>query len=251
MNEAEVDVVNLPQELDLVLSCRAGAVSLDVNDHGTGSKISQWERTWGAFGADEAPLTEVDPHLWWNGFGECWHEALSVHGASQVLSLVIHGGHDVLICVDSDGEVIRPALCGADPRMEPDAKWLLSQMPGAGADWERLAGLLPTSAHMVSKCSWLHRSEPENWAQIDRLTPLSAWMGSRLTGTAPAVTTAAAQATGFWSLANGEYSQEICRIIDADRDVRNFLPKVVTATETTTGDAAVIGEWNAITVLCA
>jgi xylulokinase len=246
-----MDVDNLQQELDLVVSCRLGAVSLEVTDHGTGAKISQWERTWGATSAGGTPMTEVDPHLWWNGFGECWHEALSSHGAARPKSLVIYGGHDVIIGVDSRGEVIRPALCGADPRMEPDAKWLLSQLPGGGADWEQLTGLVPTSAHLVSKCSWLHRSEPDNWAQIDQLTPLSAWLGSRLTGAQPAVTAAGAQQTGFWSLVEGGYSEVICRIIDADRDLRHCLPRVVTDSATVMGNAALTGEWNAIPVLCA
>jgi sugar (pentulose or hexulose) kinase len=249
MIEASTDVDNLPQELDLVLSCRAGAVSLDVNDHGTGAKISQWERNWSVAGADEASLTEVDPYLWWNGFGECWHEALSVHGAAHVSKLVIQGGHEVMICADSSGEVIRPALCGPDPRMEPDAKWLLSQLPGGASDWERITGLVPSSAHLVSKCSWLHRSEPENWARIARLTPLSAWIGSQLTGAEPVITAAVAQGTGLWSPVEGAYSRLICQIIDADRDLRNFLPKVAIASETEVGDTALIGEWNGITVV--
>jgi hypothetical protein len=78
---------------------------------------------------------------------------------------------------------------------------------------------------------------------------LSAWIGSQLTGAEPVITAAVAQGTGLWSPVEGAYSRLICQIIDADRDLRNFLPKVAIASETEVGDTALIGEWNGITVV--
>jgi IMP dehydrogenase len=150
-------------------------------------------------------------------------------------------------CVDASGEVLQPALCGPDPRMEPDAKWLISQLPGGADDWERITGAAPSSERMVAKCSWLHRSDPDTWGQIAQLLPLSAWLVGKLAGTSqpPEISPALAQTTGFWSVGDGAYSRLICQIIDAKRDLVGCLPSV-----SAWGRAQASVEWNNIPVSC-
>jgi sugar (pentulose or hexulose) kinase len=232
-------------ELELHLRCEVDAVVLEVRDHDNAANISEWSRRWEATGDDGEATAELDPHQWWNSFGECWQEALAVHGAAAISQLWIHAAPDVLVCIDGEAEVIRPALCGADPRMEPDAKWLLAQLPGGAEDWVRITGAAPTSAQMVAKCSWLHRSEAAAWSQLGKLLPLSAWLAAKLTGSAPLISETTARSTGFWSIPDAQYSRLICQIIDSDRDLLEALPAVAPR-----GQIATVGQWNGVTVNC-
>lgn len=242
-------------EVDLVLRCQADRVVLEVRDHDSKTMISEWSRTWAATGDDGQSATECDPHVWWNSFGECWQEAISVHSAATIAGLWITGAEDVIVCVDADGELLRPALCGPDPRMDPDAKWLLSQLPGAAADWERITGSAPSSAQMVAKCSWLHRSETDLWNRIALIAPLSAWLAAKLAGASdegsprsmarPVISAGMAESTGLWSVIDRQYSRLICQIIDSNRDLMACLPHVATG-----GQTVATGQWNGIPVIC-
>jgi len=247
MNESADLASTSTSEVDLILQCEIDQVVLEVREHDSGAVISQWSRTWVATGDDGSAITELDPHVWWNAFGECWLEARTAHSAAEVLSLAVRGGDEVLVCIGADGEPLRPALCGSDPRMEPDAKWLVSQLPEGAADWERITGSVPTSAQMVAKCSWLHRSEADLWNQIDQLLPLAAWMAGKLTsGSArPVITEEMARSTGFWSVNDGAYSRLICQIIDSKGDLTAQLPTVASRADSTT-----MGVWNGISVSC-
>ncbi len=247
MTEFADPALSSAPEVDLIVHCQVDQVVLEVRDRAADVMISQWSRSWVATGEDGLPATELDPHVWWNAFGECWQEALAAHGSAEIHNLLVLGGNDVLVCVGTDGEPLRPALCGPDPRMEPDAKWLASQLPGGAADWERITGSVPTSAHMVAKCSWLHRSEADLWNQIAQVLPLSAWMGFKLTAASPrpTITAEVALSTGFWSMSEGAYSRLICQIIDSERDFMTCLPEVAG-----TGQSAINGEWNGISVTC-
>jgi sugar (pentulose or hexulose) kinase len=233
-------------ELELHLRCEADAVVLEVRDSRSAANLSEWSRRWEGRGDGSDNASELDPHQWWNSFGECWQEALAVHGAAAISQLWIHATADVLVCIDDDAQVIRPALYGADPRMEPDAKWLLAQLPGGAEDWVRITGAAPSSSQMVAKCSWLHRSEAQSWSRLGKLLPLSAWLATKLTESAPLITEATARASGFWSIPDAQYSRLICQIIDSDRDLMDCLPAVAPA-----GQIATVGQWNGVTVNCA
>jgi sugar (pentulose or hexulose) kinase len=247
MTESGNPVASAAEQISLVARCHVDQIILEVHGHPTDAILSEWSRSWEAYGDDGQPLSELDPHVWWNAFGECWLEAIAAHGAAEITGLSIQGGDTVLVCVDASGEVLQPALCGPDPRMEPDAKWLISQLPGGADDWERITGAAPSSERMVAKCSWLHRSDPDTWGQIAQLLPLSAWLVGKLAGTSqpPEISPALAQTTGFWSVGDGAYSRLICQIIDAKRDLVGCLPSV-----SASGRAQASVEWNNIPVSC-
>ena len=50
------------------------------------------------------------------------------------------------------------------------------------ADWAAAVGSVPVAAFTVTKLSWLHRSEPDNWARLAHVVLPHDWMTLRLTG---------------------------------------------------------------------
>jgi xylulokinase len=97
-------------------------------------------------------------------------------------------------------------------------------------------GSVPVAAFTVAKLSWLHRSEPDNWARLAHVVLPHDWMTLRLTG--ELVTDRGdASGTGYWSPSTGEYRWDILSIVDKDLDWSTVLPRVAGPTE-------VVGTWN-------
>jgi xylulokinase len=147
-----------------------------------------------------------------------------------------------MVVLDADRQVIRPAKLWNDTEPAPDAGWLIKQMEGREADWAAAVGSVPVAAFTVAKLSWLHRSEPENWARLAHVVLPHDWMTLRLTG--ELVTDRGdASGTGYWSPSTGQYRWDVLSIIDKDLDWSTVLPRVAGATE-------VVGSWNGAKVGC-
>jgi xylulokinase len=147
-----------------------------------------------------------------------------------------------MVVLDRDREVIRPAKLWNDTETAPDAGWLVKQLSGGAADWAAAVGSVPVAAFTVAKLSWLHRSEPENWARFAHVVLPHDWMTFRLTG--ELVTDRGdASGTGYWSPSAGDYRWDILSIIDKDLDWSTAVPRVAGPTE-------VVGDWNGVKVAC-
>ena len=86
-----------------------------------------------------------------------------------------------MVVLDSDRDVVRPAKLWNDTETAPDAGWLSEAVPGGATDWARPLAAC-RSPRTVAKLSWLHRSEPENWARLAHVVLPHDWMTFRLTG---------------------------------------------------------------------
>ena len=184
------------------------------------------------------PRSEQDPHAWWSAFETAWAAA----GSPVVEAISVAGQQHAMVVLDADRNVIRPAKLWNDTETAPDAGWLLKQLPEGASDWAAAVGSVPVAAFTVTKLSWLHRTEPENWARVAHVVLPHDWMTMRLTG--ELVTDRGdASGTGYWSPSSGEYRWDVLSIIDKDRDWSTVLPRVAAATE-------VVGEWNGAKVAC-
>ena len=107
------------------------------------------------------PRSEQDPQAWWAAFETAWAAA----GSPDVEAISVAGQQHGMVVLDADREVIRPAKLWNDTETAADAGWLIKQLPGGAADWAAAVGSVPVAAFTVTKLSWLHRSEPDNWAR--------------------------------------------------------------------------------------
>jgi xylulokinase len=188
--------------------------------------------------ATTPPRSEQDPQAWWKAFETAWAAA----GSPHVEAISVAGQQHGMVVLDVDRQVIRPAKLWNDTETAADAGWLVKQLPGGADDWAAAVGSVPVAAFTVSKLSWLHRSETDNWARLAHVVLPHDWMTLRLTD--ELVTDRGdASGTGYWSPSSGEYRWDILSIIDKDRDWSGVPPRVAGACE-------VVGEWNGAKVAC-
>jgi xylulokinase len=176
--------------------------------------------------------------MWWDAFETAWAAA----GSPEVEAISIGGQQHGMVVLDERCDVIRPAKLWNDTETAADAGWLLKQLPGGAGDWAAAVGSVPVAAFTVTKLSWLHRSEAENWARVAHVLLPHDWMTFRLTG--ELVTDRGdASGTGYWSPSSGEYRWDILSIVDNDRDWSTVVPRVASPLE-------VVGDWNGAKVAC-
>ncbi len=173
------------------------STKVEVRDADTGKVVASGRAPHPAV---QPPRSEQDPAAWWDAFEQAWAAA----GAPTVDAIAVGGQQHGMVVLDRDGAVVRPAKLWNDTESAPDAGWLLKQLPDGAAGWAAACGTVPVAAITITKLSWLHRSEPESWARLDRVLLPHDWLTHRLTG---GFTTdrGDASGTGYWSPAAGEY----------------------------------------------
>src|SRR3954447_26877923 len=164
--------------------------------------------------------TEVPPAAWLAAL----HGAIEgAGGLDDVAAVAVGGQQHGMVCLDDDGEVVRPALLWNDTRSAPAAAQLTAELgdgdPAAGARaWADAVGLVPVASFTVTKLRWLADAEPANAARTAAVCLPHDWLTWRLAGRAGAgrrspdglVTDRGdASGTGYWSAATGEYRLDL------------------------------------------
>ena len=209
------------------------ATKVEIRDLDSGEVVAAGSRP---HPSTTPPRSEQDPQSWWSAFEGAWQDV----GAPTVGAISVAGQQHGMVALDSVGVVIRDAKLWNDTETAPDAGWLLKQLPGGAADWAAACGSVPVAAFTIAKLSWLHRSEPDNWARLAHVLLPHDWMTYRLTG-AMVTDRGDASGTGYWSAATGEYCWDLLSIIDKDLDWLGVVPRVLGPLEAagTWGDAVV------------
>jgi xylulokinase len=130
-----------------------------------------------------------------------------------------------LVALDRDSDVIRPAKLWNDTESAPDAAWLVEQLGGPAA-WAEACGVVPVASFTISKLSWLHRNEPDNFERIARVLLPHDWLTFRVSGR---FTTdrGDASGTGYWSAAEGRWRTDLLALVDDTKDWDACLPEVL------------------------
>ncbi len=211
------------------------SAKIEVRDLDTGAVVA---RGAAPHPATTPPRSEQDPQAWWAAFETAW----AATGSPHLEAISVAGQQHGMVVLDADRQVIRPAKLWNDTESAADAGWLVDQLPGGAADWAAAVGSVPVAAFTATKLSWLHRTEPDNWAKLAHVVLPHDWMTLRLTG--ELVTDRGdASGTGYWSPSSGEYRWDMLAIIDNERDWSTVVPRVAGATE-------VVGDWKGVDVAC-
>ena len=128
--------------------------------------------------------TEVDPKYWWEAFLTAVEEA---SGLDDVRAISFGGQQHGMVCLDKNGEVIRPALLWNDTRSAQAGKDLVKEL-GSGdealgvKEWVYRTGSVPVASITITKLRWLADHEPDNAAKIAAVCLPHDWLSWKFSG---------------------------------------------------------------------
>lgn len=152
--------------------------------------------------------TEVDPAFWLSAL----HTAIAqAGGLDDVAALSVAGQQHGMVCLDSDGEVVRPALLWNDTRSAQAATDLVDEL--GATTWAHAIGSVPVASFTVTKLRWLATHEPSSAARTAAVCLPHDWLTWKLSGsadlTALVTDRSDASGTGYWSPGSGEYRPDL------------------------------------------
>ena len=174
--------------------------------------------------------TEVHPAAWWAALIEAVEDA---GGLDDVAAVAVGAQQHGMVCLDSAGSVVRPALLWNDTRSAGAAADLIVELGGGSADagrraWADAVGLVPVASFTVTKLRWLAAHEPANAARTAAVCLPHDWLTWQLAGAgnldALVTDRGDASGTGYWSAATGQYRRDLLKLA-IGQDVR--LPRVL------------------------
>lgn len=180
--------------------------------------------------------TEVDPQAWWDAFNEAVKAA---GGLEDVVALSVGGQQHGMVCLDKDGEVIRPALLWNDTRSADAARDLIAEYgegdeEAGAAWWADATGSVPVASLTVTKLRWLADHEPENARRIAAICLPHDWLTWKIMGTGRLedlrTDRSDASGTGYMDRATPTYRRDILAHalrIDEDAARSIILPKIL------------------------
>lgn len=159
--------------------------------------------------------TEVDPEAWWQAFLQAQEAA---GGLDDVAAISVGGQQHGMVCLDENGQVIRPALLWNDTRSAGAARDLICEA-GQGDEatgklwWAQATGSVPVASITITKLRWLAENEPENAARIRAICLPHDWLSWKISGAASLDTLftdrSDASGTGYLDRVAGTYRREI------------------------------------------
>jgi xylulokinase len=183
--------------------------------------------------------TEIDPAAWESAL----HTAIaSAGGLDDVAAVSVGAQQHGMVCLDSTGRTVRPALLWNDVRSADAAVALVDELGGPDA-WADAVGLVPLAAITVSKLRWLADHEPENAGRTAAVCLPHDWLTWRLRDDSDIGTIATdrsdASGTGYYDAANGAYRTDLVEL--AMHGQRPALPTVLGAADGSSADGRLFG----------
>ena len=146
---------------------------------------------------------------------------------SNLSNITVRNSEGGLVVLGHDGTPLRPIIWASDTTSQADAQWCLKKHDEQW--WTNEVGIVPSHLHAVTKLSWLHRSETENWQKMSFACSPADYIRWRLvTGSLSSMVSSPQDAaqTAMWSTKDNGYSQAVLALIDHERDWSKCLPTV-------------------------
>ncbi|MEB4208408.1 FGGY family carbohydrate kinase [Mycobacterium sp. 94-17] len=183
--------------------------------------------------------TEIDPAAWEVAARAAIAAAGGLDGVEAVAVAAQQHG---MVCLDSAGRRVRPALLWNDVRSAGTARALVGELGGARA-WARAVGVVPLAAITVAKLRWLADHEPRHADRTAAVCLPHDWLTWRLRGESDlaALTTdrSDASGTGYYDAATGAYRFDLLEL--ALRGRRPAVPAVLSPSGRTISGTRVFG----------
>lgn len=170
--------------------------------------------------------TEVDPAHWLSALHAALKEA---GGLDDVKAISIAGQQHGMVALDSDGEVIRPALLWNDTRSAKEADDLNREV-GGDVEIARKVGSKLVASFTASKVRWMADHEPHNATRVASIALPHDWLSWQLQGGKDLsklfTDRSDASGTGYFDPSTSHYREDIVRLaLRHDQELR--LPTII------------------------
>lgn len=168
--------------------------------------------------------TEIHPDHWWAALQSA---IAAAGGLDDVAAVSVGGQQHGMVCLDADGEVVRPALLWNDTRSAAAAAALNAEL---GPDvWAKATGSVLVASFTATKLRWLAEHEPESAARTAAVCLPHDWLTWKLAGAGALDTLVTdrsdASGTGYWSPATDDYRLDLLERALGRADV--VVPRVL------------------------
>ncbi|HEY4020412.1 MAG TPA: xylulokinase [Pseudonocardiaceae bacterium] len=175
-----------------------------VRDAGTGELVREGRAT-------HPGGTEVAPSKWAQALERALVEA---GGLADVAAVSVAAQQHGMVCLDEQGEVVRPALLWNDTRSAKAADDLVAEAGANGRqEWASAVGSVPLASFTVTKLRWLAEHEPAAAARTAAVVLPHDWLTWRLAGAKGINSTTTdrsdASGTGYYSPATNSYRHDL------------------------------------------
>jgi xylulokinase len=195
------------------------SVKVVIRDAHTGELVRQGR-------ASHPDGTEVDPAHWLSAIHAAFKEA---GGLEDVEAISIAGQQHGMVALDSDGELIRPALLWNDIRSAQEADDLNREV-GGDQEIARKVGSKLVASFTASKVRWMADHEPQNASRVASIALPHDWLSWQLQGgkdLAKLFTDRSdASGTGYFDPSTSHYREDIVRLA-LRHDQELTLPKII------------------------
>jgi xylulokinase len=162
--------------------------------------------------------SEQSPESWWEGTIGSVRQVMEATGASphDVEAVGLTGQMHGSVLLDSDGEVVRPAILWNDQRTGPECDEIRRRLGK-----QRLIEITGNDAltgFTAPKLLWVQNHEPENWARVRHVLLPKDYVRFRLTGDY-AVDVADGSGTILFDLKARTWSREVLDTLDLAPDL--------------------------------
>lgn len=172
----------------------------------------------------EAPITakqpgwaEQEPEMWWEELKQATKRVFAKADVKNEIGAIgisyqMHG----LVCVDKDGQSLRPSIIWCDGRAVPYGN---AAFEAIGGD-KCLSHLLNSPGNFTAaKLAWVKENEPELFAKIHKIMLPGDYIAMKLSGGVINTTVSGLSEGMFWDFKNNEVSKDIMNYFGFPQEV--------------------------------
>ncbi len=168
----------------------------------------------------QAGWAEQDPQMWWDELKHATQRLVEGlpdgHTLQEVSAIGISYQMHGLVCVDKDGNALRPSIIWCDGRAVPYGNAAFEAIGGEKC----LSHLLNSPGNFTAaKLAWVKENEPELYAKIDKIMLPGDYIAMRLSGGTKNTTVSGLSEGMFWDFKENDVSKDVMGYFGFDDSV--------------------------------
>ena len=156
---------------------------------------------------------EQNPLHWWKAIVDTTQAMLQIVKPSEIASVALSGQMMGCLCVDKNGNPLRPHMLYCDQRSQKEEAVLTEKIDPAR--FYEITGHRISASYSIEKLMWIKENEPELFAQTDKMLNAKDYINFRLCGTL-ATDPSDASGTNAYDLNKWQWSEEIIETAGLD-----------------------------------